>query len=128
MPSSTDAPWCTMTSTHASKQHLTSLLPALSALFFPPACRPDRFVAGHVIKGRNEPCAIGGVAWVVAKVLSTVQGAEKDTTFEKVCEAAWKNTVEVFGLEDDMVELTVPVEPEPPKPQFDIKAEEWPAL
>jgi TatD DNase family protein len=101
-----------MTSTHASKAHLTSLPTPLSALFFPPSCRPEKFVEGQTVKGRNEPCAIGGVAWVIA----TLRGE----TIEVVSEAAWKNTVELFGLHDLI--------PEPPKPEFDIKNEQWPAL
>lgn len=86
-----DAPWCSMTSTHASKAHLTSLPPALNALYFPPATKPESFVYGRPVKGRNEPGAIGGVAWVVYKL---AEGA----SFEQVTEKAWKNTIEVFGL------------------------------
>jgi TatD DNase family protein len=87
-----DAPWCTLTSTHASKAHLTSLPPLLNALYFPPAKRPEQFVLGQGVKGRNEPCAIGGVAWVMHRL--------HDIPFEKVVEKAWKNTVALFGLEE----------------------------
>ncbi|KAH9857971.1 Mg-dependent DNase [Lenzites betulinus] len=87
----TDAPWCSMTSTHASKAHLTSLPPALNSLYFPQGTKPESFVYGRPVKGRNEPGAIGGVAWVVYKL---AEGA----SFEQVTEKAWKNTVEVFGL------------------------------
>ncbi|KAI0639620.1 Mg-dependent DNase [Trametes polyzona] len=87
----TDAPWCSLTSTHASKAHLNSLPPALTALYFPQATKPESFVYGRPIKGRNEPGAIGGVAWVVHKLTDGVP-------FERVTEKAWKNTVEVFGL------------------------------
>ncbi|KAI0778394.1 Mg-dependent DNase [Trametes elegans] len=87
----TDAPWCTLTSTHASKAHLTSLPPTLNALYFPSGTKPESFVYGRPVKGRNEPTAIGGVAWVVHKLNDGVP-------FEKVTEKAWKNTVEVFGL------------------------------
>lgn len=44
----------------------------------------------QLIKGRNEPCTIPHVAHVVAKL--------KGITTEEVCEAAWKNTIDVFGL------------------------------
>ncbi|KAK0198281.1 hypothetical protein F5146DRAFT_1018935 [Armillaria mellea] len=74
----TDAPWCTLTSTHASKPHLDTL--------------PPNSVYGRPVKGRNEPCAIGGVAWVIHKL--------NGVPFEKVTEKAWKNTVELFGLEE----------------------------
>ncbi|CAL1695080.1 unnamed protein product [Somion occarium] len=89
----TDAPWCSLTSTHASKAHLNSLPPSLNSLYFPPATKPESFMYGKPVKGRNEPTAIGGVAWVVHKL-------NEGVPFEKVTEKAWKNTVEVFGLEE----------------------------
>jgi TatD DNase family protein len=89
----TDAPWCSMTSTHASKLHLDKLPASLRSLYFPQATQPERFVYGKPVKGRNEPCAIGGVGWVVHQLTDGIP-------FEKVTEKAWKNTVEVFGLDD----------------------------
>ncbi|KZT02417.1 uncharacterized protein LAESUDRAFT_752139 [Laetiporus sulphureus 93-53] len=89
----TDSPWCTLTSTHASKAHLVSLPASLNALYFPPANRPEAFVYGKPVKGRNEPCAIGGVAWVIHRL-------NEGVPFEKVTEKAWKNTVAVFGLHE----------------------------
>jgi len=89
----TDAPWCSMTATHASRQHLNSLPASLRALYFPPATKPESFVYGKPVKGRNEPNAIGGVAWVVHKL-------NEGIPLERVTEKAWKNTVEVFGLEE----------------------------
>jgi len=88
----TDAPWCTMTSTHASKAHLDSLPASLRPLYFPPSTKPENFVYGKPVKGRNEPCAIGGVAWVIHQL--------HGVPLEKVTEKAYKNTVEVFGLDD----------------------------
>lgn len=81
-----------MTSTQASKHHLTLLPPALKSLYFPQATKPETFVYGKPVKGRNEPSAIGGVGWVV----SQVQGI----SFEILAEQVWKNTVELFGLEE----------------------------
>ena len=43
-----------------------------------------------MVKGRNEPCAIGLVAQVVAKV--------KDVSVEEVVDAAWRNSTKMFGL------------------------------
>jgi TatD DNase family protein len=80
-----------MTSTQASKAHLDSLPDTLKGLYFPPATKPEKFRYGQPVKSRNEPCAIGGVAWVVSAV--------KTVSFEEVTEVAWKNTVEVFGLD-----------------------------
>ncbi|KAH7910706.1 hypothetical protein BJ138DRAFT_1008217 [Hygrophoropsis aurantiaca] len=89
----TDAPWCSMTSTQASKRHLDSLPPALRARYFPPSTKPESFILGKPVKGRNEPSAIGGVAWVVHKL-------NEGIPFEKVTEKAYKNTIELFGLKE----------------------------
>ncbi|EGO25736.1 hypothetical protein SERLADRAFT_369120 [Serpula lacrymans var. lacrymans S7.9] len=89
----TDAPWCSMTSTHASKPHLDSLPVNLRALYFPSATKPESFVYGKPVKGRNEPSAIGGVAWVVHRL-------NEGVPFEKVTEKAYKNTVQLFGLDE----------------------------
>lgn len=88
----TDAPWCSMTSTHASKIHLDTLPPVLRALYFPPTTKPEQFVYGKPVKGRNEPTAVGGVAWVMHRL--------NEVPFESVAEKVWKNTVELFGLEE----------------------------
>ncbi|KAJ6574946.1 Mg-dependent DNase [Mycena capillaripes] len=89
----TDAPWCSMTGGHASKQHLTSLSPSLRELYFPPSTKPENCTSGKTVKGRNEPCAIGGVAWVMHKL--------QDTSLETLTETAFKNTVDLFALEVD---------------------------
>ncbi|KAG8909748.1 hypothetical protein FRC01_006743 [Tulasnella sp. 417] len=94
----TDAPWCSLTSTHASAAHLKTLPKPLSDVFFPPSSKT--FVEGKMVKGRNEPNAIGGVAWVVAKL--------HGVTLEEVAEAAWKNTCELFALGDSVPEMDVP--------------------
>ncbi|KAJ7099625.1 hypothetical protein C8R43DRAFT_1048592 [Mycena crocata] len=85
----TDAPWCSMTGGHASKQHLSSLPPSLRDLYFPPSTKPENF-AGRAVKGRNEPCAIGGVAWVMHKL--------HGVPMEDVTETAFQNTLELFSL------------------------------
>ena len=86
-----DAPWCSMTSTHASKSRLAFLPPTLNSLYFPQATKPEAFVYGRPVKGRNESTAIGGVAWVIHRL-------NEGVPFEKVTEKAWKNTIELFGL------------------------------
>jgi len=82
-----------MTSTHASKARLDSLPSSLRSLYLPPATQPERFVAGKAVKGRNEPMAIGAVAWVIHRL-------NEGIPFEKITEKAWKNTVELFRLEE----------------------------
>lgn len=88
-----DAPWCSMTSTHASNSHLSQLPANLRALYFPQAMKPESFVYGRPVKGRNEPSAVGGVAWVVHRL-------NEGVPLEKVTEKAWKNTIELFGLHE----------------------------
>lgn len=54
--------------------------------------KKEKWEEGAMIKGRNEPCMIERVATVIAAV--------KGVSVEEVCEAAWANTVQVFGLEN----------------------------
>lgn len=185
----TDAPWCSLTSGHASNLYLTTptitqsrrqkksaspkgqqptlstatpqpqpqenqypeaesetdpapLHPSLSALYNPqPRCAPDRFVPGRAVKGRNEPCAIG----LVAHVLAQLKRVELSTLTERV----WRNTIELFSLEtqgksgaitdgggegdDELLATMRAVEgsnrAEGPSPkEFNIEKEEWPSL
>ncbi|KAK5944747.1 hypothetical protein PMZ80_001947 [Knufia obscura] len=80
----TDGPWCEIRPSHASAQHLKD------APTIPKAVKKEKWQKGLMIKGRNEPAAIPLVAHVVAKV--------KGITIEEVCEAAWKNSIAMFGL------------------------------
>ncbi len=105
----TDAPWCEVRPSHEGWKYLVEQPPAA-----PPAAAssskkknktpdgpavPERFrsvkkekwVEGAMVKGRNEPCMIERVAKIVAGI--------KGLTVEEVCEAAWANTVAVFGLD-----------------------------
>ena len=82
-----------MTASHASRPHINALPQSLRSLYFPPDTKPERFVRGKAVKGRNEPCAIGGVAWILQRM-------NQDVTFERITERVWKNTVEVFGLDE----------------------------
>ncbi|KAJ7900173.1 Mg-dependent DNase [Mycena olivaceomarginata] len=91
----TDAPWCSMTGGHASKHHLASLSPTLKELYFPPSTKPENFTLGKPVKGRNEPSAVGGVAWVIHKL--------HDIALETLTETAFKNTTDLFALEIDEV-------------------------
>ncbi|KAG9084502.1 hypothetical protein FRC06_004055, partial [Ceratobasidium sp. 370] len=57
---------------------------------------PEKFIEGRAVKGRNEPCAIGGVAWVVASL--------NNCELEDVSRATWNNSVEMFNLHELMDE------------------------
>ncbi|KAG8862976.1 hypothetical protein FRB96_000396 [Tulasnella sp. 330] len=115
----TDAPWCSMTGSHASNAHLKTLPKPLFDAFFPASSKV--FQEGKMLKGRNEPCVIGGVAWVMSRL--------KGVTLEEVTEAAWKNTLEVFALEEplDMVVPAAPRAASPPPPPS-MSLESFPAL
>ena len=82
-----------MTSTHASKGYLDALPASLRSRYFPAAVRPESFVPGKATKGRNEPSSIGGVAWVVYKLNDTIP-------FEGVVETVYKNTIQLFSLDE----------------------------
>ena len=89
-----DSPWCSLTTTHASRRHIQTMPASLSSKYFPkPVPRPEAFAYGKPVKGRNEPTAIGGVAWVVHCLHETIP-------FERITERAWKNTVELFDLHE----------------------------
>jgi TatD DNase family protein len=54
--------------------------------------KKEKWEEGAMVKGRNEPCNIERVAKIIAGI--------KEVSIEEVCEAAWKNTVAVFGIEE----------------------------
>ena len=80
----TDGPWCEIRASHASSQHLKDG-PAV-----PKAVKKEKWQKGLMVKGRNEPATIVQVAHVIARV--------KGISVEEVCQAAWKNSTEMFGL------------------------------
>jgi len=88
----TDAPWCTMTSTHASRKQINSLPANMCELFLLQVVRAEGFVPGRPVKGRNESSAVGVVAWVVHKV--------KEVPLEEIVEQGWRNMIELFGLRE----------------------------
>lgn len=54
--------------------------------------KKEKWTEGVMVKGRNEPCSIERIAKIVAAI--------KGVSEEEVCEAAWQNTIKVFGLGD----------------------------
>jgi TatD DNase family protein len=82
----TDGPWCDIRASHASAKHLVGD----GAPVAPKSVKKEKWQRGMLVKGRNEPCMIAQVAWVVARV--------KGVSVEEVCEAAWRNSVRMFGL------------------------------
>ncbi|KAH7408048.1 hypothetical protein BKA64DRAFT_706450 [Cadophora sp. MPI-SDFR-AT-0126] len=116
----TDGPWCEIRPAHASSAILAKMREDLG--FAPkPKGKPgngkggkgedveedpgmgwggwksvkkEKWVEGAVVKGRNESCFIGRVAWAVAGI--------KGLTVEEVADAAWRNSVGMFGLGVDL--------------------------
>jgi TatD DNase family protein len=93
----TDCPYCDVRPTHASHKLLSPLvtLPkfeAYKAVFMPPSVKPEKYAAGKMVKGRNEPCTIGQVAWCIS--------ALKGVPLAQVAKVAFDNTVELFALQD----------------------------
>lgn len=56
--------------------------------------KKERWAEGLMIKGRNEPCMIGHVAWAIAGV--------KGISVKQVAEAAWANSVRMFGVGEEI--------------------------
>ena len=69
----TDGPWCEIRPTHASSKYLKDAPP------LPKAVKKEKWSPDAMVKGRNEPCQIPRVAYVVAGV--------KGITVEEVVEA-----------------------------------------
>ncbi|ROT43496.1 TatD family hydrolase [Sodiomyces alkalinus F11] len=59
--------------------------------------KKEKWVEGAMVKGRNEPCMIERVAKVVAGI--------KGISEQEVCEAAWRNTNKVFGIDNDVTRM-----------------------
>ncbi|KAI5927345.1 TatD family hydrolase [Camillea tinctor] len=81
----TDAPWGEIKgSSEIARRYLVNAPP------LPPSKKRDRWDAACMVKERNESCAIERVAYIVAGL--------KEISVQEVAEAAWKNSVEMFGL------------------------------
>ncbi|KAG5510487.1 hypothetical protein GH5_06687 [Leishmania sp. Ghana 2012 LV757] len=95
----TDAPWCEIKNTHASKSLLIaaakrassqqSVSGAVLAGF--PTCRKEKFEEGCVVKGRNEPCAIVQVLEAVYELRR-----EEVSSIEQLAEIVVANTRKLF--------------------------------
>lgn len=82
----TDGPWCEMRASHAGYLHLDGYNEEKEIKWV----KKEKWVEGAAVKGRNEPCMIGKVAWAVAGI--------KGVGVEVVAEAAWENSMRMFGL------------------------------
>jgi TatD DNase family protein len=86
----TDAPWGEVrAASEVAKRYLVNAPP------LPQAKKRGKWDASCMVKERNESCAIERVAYVVAGL--------KGISVEEVAEAAWRNSVNMFGLGDSEV-------------------------
>ncbi|WVQ96182.1 hypothetical protein IAU59_003285 [Kwoniella sp. CBS 9459] len=81
----TDAPWCSVTASHASHAHLPT---ADSELLIKRVGKPEKFQEGLGVKGRWEPADIG----VIAHIVASIRGVPIDELAEKV----WDNAMRLF--------------------------------
>lgn len=79
----TDAPWCEIVMSDAISMYLDN------ARSLPASRKHGKFVFGQMVKGRNESCTMERVAMVVAKL--------KGLSVGRVADAAWNNSVRMFG-------------------------------
>ena len=56
----------------------------------PKSAKKEKWTPNTMVKGRNEPATIVHVVHVIAKVKGISTG--------DVCQAAWNNSVKMFGL------------------------------
>ncbi|RIA92009.1 hypothetical protein C1645_88876 [Glomus cerebriforme] len=85
----TDAPWCDIRPTHASYKYL-NLPEEKKLLYQSPTRKKEKFELGLMVKGRNEPCCIGQVLYVLASI--------RDMKPEELAEVIYENTRKVFKL------------------------------
>ncbi|GEM07274.1 tatD DNase family protein [Rhodotorula toruloides] len=89
-----DCPWCAIRPSSAAYKHLTDLVDKsefahLKERYMPAGVKKEKWTQGKAVKGRNEPCCTGQVAWVVSKL--------KGISLEEVAETTRRNTLALFG-------------------------------
>lgn len=84
-----DCPYCEIRPSHASHAFLSSLSPEQKELYAPMGVKKPKWSEGKVLRGRNEPMATGLVGFVVAQL--------KGVAIEEVAQAAWNNSLDLFG-------------------------------
>ncbi|KAI9632991.1 uncharacterized protein MKK02DRAFT_35211 [Dioszegia hungarica] len=81
----TDAPWCSITTSHASHPFLP---PTSSSVYIQRVNKAEKWQEGQGVKGRMEPADVA----VIAEVVARVNGVK----VEEVIQAAWGNTERLF--------------------------------
>ncbi|KAK6908928.1 hypothetical protein I203_102934 [Kwoniella mangroviensis CBS 8507] len=81
----TDAPWCSITSSHESHKYLPH---TDSGCFIERVNKPDKWKDGMGVKGRQEPADIVIIANIVSKIM--------DIPLEQLSQQVWQNTIKLF--------------------------------
>lgn len=99
----TDGPWCEVRPTSAGMATLEEITATSGGKTyrpkdeilgsFPRSVKKEKWNKESIVKGRNEPCMIGLVAEIVARV--------KGVTSKEVSESAWRNSCKMFGLDEN---------------------------
>lgn len=79
----TDCPYCDIRNSHAGSKFVETKFSAT---------KKEKYQEGSLVKDRNEPCTIVQVVEVLSRVL--------DVPPEKLCEAAWNNSLQFFNLKE----------------------------
>lgn len=80
----TDCPYCDIRNSHAGSKHVQTKFKT---------CKKEKYDSECIVKDRNEPCTIVQVVEVLSAVL--------DIPPEKLCEIAWKNTLDFFQIKEE---------------------------
>ncbi|PQE09645.1 deoxyribonuclease Tat-D protein [Rutstroemia sp. NJR-2017a WRK4] len=94
----TDGPWCEIRPSHASavwlkkyeEEGMAEEEKKVEGGKGWKSVKKEKWVEGCMVKGRNEPCMIGRVAWIVAGV--------RGMNVQELREKAWENSCRMFDL------------------------------
>lgn len=87
-----DAPWCSITNSHASRHYL----PSTDSLFIPRVNKPEKFAPGLGVKGRQEPADVVIIAHVVAAI--------RGESVAELMAAVWCNSCSLFWPESTVTD------------------------
>ena len=77
----TDAPWCEIRSSHASRKHVKTASTA--------AKDKKKYEAGQLVKGRNEPCNM-------VQVLEAIAGLLNESDMDSIAHQISNTTTAMF--------------------------------
>ena len=81
---------CEIRASHASHKLLASIPDTLRPLYLPASVKKEKWAPGKFVKGRNEPCSTGQVAWVISQL--------HGVSLEHVADMTTRNARELFRI------------------------------